>query len=140
MTYGQPEANEKKGPNISFYAYSGPGYGGWGYGPYGYNSGWSAAMYQQNYYQGQSVTVDHQVPTSKSIDLENIYKNRQSGILYSETVRRNDPLKPVPVAVLADDAPQLYVDKNGYLYQYDSMGNWQIRTDGKWVPTEKPMD
>jgi hypothetical protein len=140
MTYGQPETNEKKGPNISYYAFSGPGYGGWGYGPFGFNSGWSAAMYQQRYYQGQSVTVDHNTPTAKSIDLENIYKNRQSGILYSETVRRNNPLKPVPMAVLADDAPQLYVDKNGYLYQYDSQGRWQIRTDGRWVPAKKPMD
>ncbi|MDZ7605905.1 MAG: hypothetical protein U5K79_10050 [Cyclobacteriaceae bacterium] len=134
MTYGQPEAN-KKGPNITVYSYS-----GYGYGPYGYYSGWNAFAYDQQYFQGQSVTVDHNLPTQKAIDLENIYKNRQSGILYSETVKRNDPLKPVPVAELPSDSPQLYVDKKGNLYQYDAQGRWQIRMDGKWVPAEKQVD
>ena len=122
------------GPNISFYASSGYGgpmmgpgfygpYGGYGmgYGGYGYGYGmYNQAAYNQYYYAGQTVTIDHEVVEEKPIDLENIYNNRKEGIVITETVQRNDPMKPVVIEHTPDD---LYTDKDGKVYQLDRQGN-----------------
>lgn len=136
------------GPNISFYAssgYGGPMMGPGFYGPYGgYGMGmgyggygmYNQAAYNQYYYAGQTLTVDHDVVEEKPIDLENIYNNRKEGIVITETVQRNDPMKPVVIEHTPDD---LYTDKDGKMYQLDRQGNWlELTADGWKATTANP--
>ncbi len=149
--FGQGAAKKPaKTPNISFYASSGYGgpmmgpgyygrpYGGYGMG-YGYGYGYgmpSQYSYNQNYYAGQTVTIDHDPVEEKPIDLMNIYNNRKEGIIITETIQRNDPMKPV----MLEHAPtDLYTGKDGRMYQLDRHGNWLEQTPDGWkATTENP--
>ena len=151
-TYGYgTKKQEGKSPNISFHAAVGPwgpsmgvgfggypygwgwgmGYGGfWPYGMYGYNM-MNNVAYNQYYYSGQTDKVYADVVEEKPIDLQNIYKNRQEGILNTETVIRNDPMKPI---ILNDsDLPNhLYADQNGNIYRQDEVGDWYEQHGNNW--------
>jgi len=134
-----------KSPNISFYAASGfggptmgMGFGGypygWGlgyggyYGPWGWNM-MNQAAYNQYYYAGQTDKVYADVVEEKPLDLQNIYNNRKEGIIVTETVQRNDPMKPV---ILKDRPHHLYADEKGYLYKQDREGNWFQLSGNDW--------
>ncbi len=122
-TYGHGAKKKKKGPNISFYASS----GGFGYPMMGYGMG-NQAAYNQYYYQGQSLTVDHEVD-EKPIDPVNIYNNRKVGVIKTETVRRNDPMNPV---ILKNKGESIYTDADGALYKQDEDGVWYEQRGAEW--------
>ena len=157
-TYGYGAKKKSSGSsNVRFYAgvgYGGPmmgmgfggyGYGGYGYGGYGMGMGygyggygmWNQMAYNQYYYQGQTVQIDHDIIEEKPIDMMNIYNNRSEGVVRTETAPRNDPMKPV---ILKDRnvAPHfLYADEDGSLYRQDEAGNWYERKDSEWLETDK---
>lgn len=123
--------------------YGGYGHGGYGYGGYGMGMGyggygmWNQMAYNQYYYQGQTVQVDHDIVEEKPIDLINIYNNRSEGIIRTETVPRNDPMKPV-ILNDRDVAPHyLYADEDGKVYRQDEAGIWYERKDAEWQRTDK---
>ena len=148
-TYGYGAKKKSSGSsNVQFYAgvgYGGPmmgmGYGGYGYGGYGYGYGmgmgyggygmWNQMAYNQYYYQGQTVMVDHDVVEEKPIDLKNIYNNRSEGIIRTETARRNDPLKPVIIKE-GNTPHHMYADEEGDLFRQDEDGIWYERRDSGW--------
>lgn len=157
-TYGYG-AKKKSSPNVHVYVgvgygapmmgmgYGGYGrYGGYGYGGYGgYGMGYGGygmmnqMAYNQYYYQGQTVQIDHDVIEEKPIDLANIYNNRSEGVIRTETAPRNDPMKPV---ILNDRniAPNyLYADEDGHVYRQDEEGNWYERKDSEWQETDKSI-
>ncbi len=153
-TYGHgAKKKSKKGPNISFYASTGYGgfggypgmgfghpYGGWGgygYGGYGMTN---TMAYNQYYYQGQQVEVDHGVVEEKPIDPINIYNNRTVGIIKTETTRRNDPSHPVILNVgNPETSDNIFADKDGNLFRQDDDGIWYERNNSAWVETDKSM-
>ena len=111
------------------------GYGGYGmgmgYGGYGGYGMWNQMAYNQYYYQGQTVEIDHDVIEEKPIDLENIYSNRSEGIIRTETAPRNDPLKPVILKGV--NAPyHMYANKNGDVYRQDEAGIWYEQSNSGW--------
>lgn len=150
--YNSGVAKKPKAPNISFYASSGygmamaPGFYGGPYGAYGMGIGMGYGVwpygygmnnqyaYNQHYYAGQSVTIDHDPVQEKPLDLQNIYNNRKEGIIITETVQRNDPMKPVMLEHIPED---LYTDKDGKIYQMDRQGNWLVSTENGWVKVDQ---
>ena len=153
-TYGYGAKKKSDGTsNVSFYAasgYGGPmmgmGFGGypygWGMGYGGYYGGygmWNQAAYNQYYFSGQSVTVDHNVVEEKPIDLENIYNNRVEGIIRTETAQRNDPMKPVILKDREAVPHDLYVDDQGNIFRQDENGNWFEKKESTWVKTDKKL-
>ena len=155
--YGAKKKESSKSSNISFYAssgYGGPmmgvGFGGYpsgmglgvGYGGYGYGYGtWNQMAYNQYYYQGQTVAVDHDIVEEKPIDLVNIYNNRVEGIIRTETAQRNDPMKPIILKGKDVIPNHLYADENGNLYRLDKQGNWYEQNGSEWKNVEgKPMN
>ena len=68
----------------------------------------------------------------KPIDLANIYNNRVEGIIVTETIRKNDPMKPVILKDRKVVPHDLYVDENGAIYKKDSEGNWFERNGDSW--------
>jgi hypothetical protein len=147
-TFGHgAKKKSSESPNISFYAASGFGgpmmgmgfggypYGwGWGlgyggyYGPWGYNM-MNQAANNQYYYAGQTDKVYADVIEEKPLDLQNIYNNRKEGIIITETVRRNDPMKPV---ILKDRPHHLYASENGVIFRQDRKGNWYELDGDDW--------
>jgi hypothetical protein len=139
-----------KSPNISFYAASGMGgpMMGVGFGGYPYGWGWgigyggyygamgysmmSQAAYNQYYYAGQTDKVYTDVVDKKPLDLQNIYNNRSEGVIITETVKRNDPMKPV---ILHDAEHQLIADEDGKLYRQDKNGHWYEHKENGWERT-----
>ncbi len=158
-TYGHgAKKKSKNSPNISFYASSGGfpsmgyygrpygmggyygGYGGYygGYGGY-YGYGMSNQMaYNQYYYQGQTVAVEHEEVEQKPIDPVNIYNNRTEGIIKSETAKRNDPMKPVHIIENDTATPyNMYSDKKGNLYRRDNEGKLYELKNSVWHEIEE---
>ena len=113
----------------------GLGYGGF-YGGYGM---WSQMAYNQFYFAGQKVAIDHDVVEEKPIDLQNIYNNRVEGIVITETARKNDPMKPVILKDRKAAPHHLYVDEDGNLYQQDEHGSWYEQNGTGWVKTDKKI-
>ena len=100
---------------------------------------WNQAAYNQYYFSGQSVTVDHNVVEEKPIDLENIYNNRVEGIIRTETAQRNDPMKPVIFKDREAVPHDLYVDDQGNIFRQDENGNWFEKKESTWVKTDKKL-
>ncbi len=154
-TYGYGARKKSSGSsNIQFYAgvgYGGPmmgvGFGGYGYGMglgmgmgYGGYGMWNQMAYNQYYYQGQSVMVDHDIIEEKPIDLLNIYNNRSEGIIRTETAPRNDPMKPVILKDREAAPYHLFADEDGELFRQDSEGYWYERKQSEWVKTDKSIN
>ena len=156
-TYGYGAKKKSSGSsNVQIYAavgYGGPmmgmGYGG--YGRYGYGMGYGMGYggygmynqmaYNQFYYQGQTVAVDHDIVEEKPIDLVNIYNNRVEGIIRTETAQRNDPMKPIILKGNNVTPNHLYADENGNLYRLDKQGNWYEQSGSEWKNVDgKPMN
>lgn len=132
--YGGP----MMGVGFGGYPYGwGMGYGGY-YGSYGYGM-WNQMAYNQYYYAGQTVTVDHNIVEEKSIDLTNIYNNRVEGIIKTETAPRNDPMNPVILKDRNAVPHHLYADEEGNLFQQDRDGNWYEQKGSSWTKTNKPI-
>jgi len=153
--YGAKKKSTTSSSNISFSAgigmggpMMGVGFGGY---PYGYGMGmgyggyyggyamYNQMAYNQYYYAGQKIMVDHDVVEEKPIDLENIYNNRVEGIVITETARKNDPMRPVILKDRKAVPYELYADKDGNLFQQDEDGNWHEQTDDGWVKTDKKI-
>lgn len=125
------------------YGYGGYGYGygmGMGYGGYYGYSMWNQTAYNQRYYAGQKVTVDHDIVEQKPIDLQNLYNNRVEGIVITETARKNDPMKPIILKDREAVPEELYVDKDGTLFRQDTEGNWYEQQESGWVKTDKKIN
>ena len=144
--YGAKQKSTQQSSNVSFYAgvgmggpMMGMGYGGYrmGYGGYGMGYGgygmYNQMAYNQYYYAGQKVMVDHNVVEEKPIDLENLYNNRVEGIVITETAIKNDPMKPIILNDRKAVPNELYADQDGKLYQQDEQGIWYEQQESGWV-------
>ena len=156
-TYGYGARKKSSGGSSNVRFYAGVGMGGpmmgmgWGGYPYGYGLGWggwgwggynmwSQMAYNQYYYAGQKVMIDHDVVEEQPIDLQNIYNNRVEGIVVTETARRNDPMKPVILDNKQAVPNDLYVDENGQIFRRDDSGTWYQQKAGDWVRSEKTFN
>ena len=153
--YGAKQKSGQGKSNISFYAAAGMGgpmmgmgFGGYPYYPYGgYGMGYGGfyggygmynyAAYRQRYYAGQKMQIDRDVVEEKPIDLQNIYNNRVEGIVITETVQRNDPMKPVILQDKNIVPIHLFADEDGTIYRKDEQGIWYEQTANGWTKTEK---
>lgn len=100
----------------------------------------NAMGYNQYYYQGQQVEVDHGVVEKKPIDPINIYNNRTVGIIKTETTRRNDPSNPVILKDgISETSDNIFADKDGNLFRQDADGIWYERNNSEWVETDKSI-
>ena len=140
-TYGHG-AKKKKTPKVNVSVGFGYGYPGIGigchYGGYGYPYGGFIYPYAgygmwPPYVDPTLYTKPAPGPQSKPIDPVNIYNNRSVGIVKTETVRRNDPTKPVilkePSAPIPDN---IYADKDGNVFKKDSDGLIYQRSQSDW--------